>query len=517
MLRRLTSLLQPAPSDATPGEQPAEAAAFAGVLAPVAERVLVRPADQTRFAQSQAQFHISGVRDYEFSTTFHDARPDRVFDRLRWGGQLVFVSTQPREVQQLLGYYRNKPEWLIEHEPESLVCPRFAKLKALSGLPLAGAIPGAIAGAIPGALRRLLLEERAYFFVVRKVLIDPVSRLTAKHSYDVRLVRARGKADQRYATDGFVVLKRVPTMEQAIDRLKQTCPGVPPERLGIIAEKLVRKVFPIFLTREAAFLKLLQRDLPPELKIKTPRVMSMESDDKGLVRAMSMTWLRQGGPPISQTVFAQQAAELLRALHEHVGILHLDLRLDNLLVTDDGVCAIDFGSSVRVGEDLSTTTIIETLVREMLQSSQITRDLERQRRKQLIRSEVFADLPYPVSPAFDLFALATNMTRPHDNADFKGLVTHDRDSDEGQRFSRLRKRILKPTKDESPIRDVHDLCVELGVTNDRPTPAPGSTGTAAGRPTDPSAVTLRPVILTGPTMPKRGRATPKVDTEPGAA
>lgn len=503
MLRRLTSLLQPAPSDAPPGQQPAEAAAFAGVLAPVAERVLIRPADRVRFAQSQAQFHISGVHDYEFSTTFHDARPDRVFDRLRWGGQLIFVSTQPREVQQLLGYYRNKPEWLIEHEPESLVCPRFEKLKALNQLPL------------PASLRRLLLEERAYFFVVRKVLIDPVSRLTAKHSYDVRLVRAQGKADQRYATDGFVVLKRVPTMEQAIDRLKQTCPGVPPERLGMIAEKLVRKVFPIFLTREAAFLKLLQRDLPPELKIKTPRVMSMESDDKGLVRAMSMKWLRQGGPPISQTAFAQQSAELLRALHEHVGIMHLDLRLDNLLVTDDGVCAIDFGSSVRVGEDLSTTTIIETLVREMLQSSQITRDLERQRRKQLIRSEVFAGLPYPVSPAFDLFALATNMTRPHDNADFKGLVTHDRDSDEGQRFSRLRKRILKPAKGESPIRSVHDLCVELGVTSDRPT-APGPT-----RPADPSAVTLKPVILTGPTMPKRGRATPKIDTEidaePGAA
>ncbi|MBB6428683.1 hypothetical protein [Algisphaera agarilytica] len=495
MLRRIAQLLQPPSiSSPTPGDQPAEAEAFQGVIAPVAERVLAAPAERTRYAQSQAQFHISGVHDYEFSTSFHDARPDRVFDRLRWGGQLIFVSTQPRELEELLGFYRNKPEWLIEQEPESLVCPRLDQLQKLSRLPL------------PASLRRLLLEQHAHFFVVRKVLIDPISRLTAKHSYDVRLVRAQGKADERYATDGFVVLKRVPTMEQAIDRLKQTAPGVPPERLGIIAEKLVRKVFPIFLTREAAFLKLLQRDLPPELKRKTPRVMSMESDNQGLVRAMSMKWLRQGGEPISQTEFAKQTAELLRALHEHVGIMHLDLRLDNLLVTGDGVCMIDFGSSVRIGEDLSTTQIIETLVHEMLQSSQITRDLQRQRRKKLIRSDVFDHLPTPPSPAFDLFALATNMTRPHDNADFKGLVNHDRDSEEGQRFSRLRRRILKPNPDDVPVRSVHDLCVELGVTSPRPR-------NKDRRPDDPSQVTLKPVILSGPMMPKAGQPQPKADPE----
>lgn len=504
MLRRLSQIFPPlAPGIARAAGEPPAAAGFTGSLAHVADRVLVRPADRSRFAQSQAQFEVSGVHDYEFSTHIDDARPDRVFDRLRWGGQLIFVSTQPREIQQLLGHYRKHPEWLVEHEPESIIHPRFEKLHALSRLP------------IPASLRRLLLEERAYYFVARKVLIDPVSRLSTKHSYDVRLVRAEGKADQRYATDGFVVLKRVPTMAQAINRLQQTCPGVPPERLGAIAEKLVRKVFPIFLTREAAFLKLLQRDLPPELKAKSPRVLSMEADHKGLVRAMSMTWLRQGGSPISQTAFAQQSAELLRALHTHVGIMHLDLRLDNLLVTDAGVCVIDFGSSVRVGEDLSTTTIIETLIREMLQASQVTRDLERQRRKNLIRSDVFAGLPFPPTPAFDLFALATNMTRPHDNADFKGLVIHDRDSDEGQRFSRLRKRILKPAAHEMPIRNVSDLCDELGVAPLSPVRG----GQAEGR--DPSAATLRPTILSGPTAPERVRVAPSLDDErsgePGVA
>lgn len=488
MLRSLTQLLQnasaifpgsgpsrragepltsvgPGPGHDTEGV-PAEVAAFTGLLAPVAQRVLVRPADRVRFAQSQAQFPISGVRDFEFATDIDDAQPDRVLDRLRWGGQLVFVSTQPREVQQMLGLYRNRPEWLIEHEPEPIVCPRFASLRRWP---------------MPASLRRLLLEEHATYFVVRKVLIDPTTRLTAKHTYDVRLVRANGKTDRDHATDGFVVLKRVPTMEQAVNRLTQTCSGVPPERLHAIAQKLVHKVFPIFLTREAAFLKLLQRDLPPEFKARSPRVLSMEADAKGLVQGMSMTWLRQGGTPISQTAFAQQSAELLRALHNDVGIMHLDLRLDNLLVTDAGVCVIDFGSSVRVGEDLSTTPMVQTLVREMLQASQITRDLQRQRRKNLVRADLFSALPFPPSPAFDLFALATSMTRPHDNTDFKGLVRHQRDSDEAQRFSRLRKRILQPTSRDAPIQNLDDLCTELEV-------APRSTPPqAAASKTDPAA------------------------------
>ncbi len=459
MLRRLNQLLQSAPGSrgghvsnlASTEPAPADVAAFAGVLAPVAQRVLRRPADQTRFTQSQAQYAISGVRDYEFATDASDAQPARVFDRLRWGGQLIFVSTQPREVQTLLDGYRNHPEWLIEHEPEPIVRPRFEKLPALGRLPL------------PASLRRLLLEEHATYFVARKVLIDPPTRLTAKHSYDVRLVRVHGTADPLDAADGFTVLKRVPTLEQAVDRLTQTCPDVPADRLHAIAQKLVHKVFTIFLTREAAFLKLLQRDLPPAFKARSPRVLNMQADSKGLVQSLSMTWLRQGGAPISQTAFAQQSAELLRALHNDVGIMHLDLRLDNLLVTDAGVCVIDFGSSVRVGEDLSTTPMVQTMIREMLQASQITRDLERQRRKNLIRAEIFSALPFPPTPAFDLFALATSMTRPHDNADFKGLIRHQRDSEEGQRFSRLRKRILQSTPGESSIQNLDDLCRELGV------------------------------------------------------
>lgn len=496
MWNRLFSLLRrPLPTGDRGPNPDAAARALARTpdfVAAVAERVLTRASDRTRFAQSEAQFGVSGVRDYEFNATPADADPDATFDRLRWGGQLVFVSKQSHAVDQLLTRYRDRPEWFIEHEPEAIaVRPSSPLRQRLADLPL------------PSGLRRLLHGPTAHYFVARKILLDPVHRLTAKHSYDVRLVRAAGKVDQTHATDGYVVLKRVPTLEQAIARLRQTCPpGTRPDRLETIASKLVRKVFPIFLTREAAFLKLLQRDLPPNFRGRTPRVLSMEVDDKGLVRAMSLKWMRQGGSPISQTDFVTQSAELLRALHESVGIMHLDLRLENMLVTDAGVCMIDFGSSVRVGEDLRSAAIIDTLIREMLQASQITRNLERQRAKKLIRSNVFADLPYPPTPAFDLFALATNMTRPHDNPEFMGLIEHDRHSDEALRFSRLRKRILQPRPDDpAPIRTVHDLCAALSAASDRP----------AHNAVPDKRETLKPVILTGSVLPTPTRAASPLD------
>lgn len=427
------------------------------ILLPVAERVLARAADRTRFAQSEAQFGVSGVRDYEFNTAAREASPGAAFGRLRWGGRMVFASASPGEVRRLWEDYRGRPEWLVEREPEAIARPRGVALGRLTDLPL------------PPGLRRLRGADATHYFVARKVMLDPADAPTAKHSYDVRLTPPRDEAERRDATDGLVVLKRVPTLEQATARLRQTSPDTPADVVEKIAAKFVRKVFPIFLTREAAFLKLLQRDLPEAFRDKTPRLLSMEKDGDGLARSIAMKWMRQGGEPISQTDFARQSAELLRALHESVGIMHLDLRLDNLLVTERGVCLIDFGSSVRVGEDVAAPSNTNTLLREMLDASQITRDLKRLRRKQRVAAAVFDGLPFPPTPAFDLFALATNMTRPHDNAEFVGLVEHERDSGEGLRFSRLRKRILQPgSADPAPIRTVHDLCVALGVESDRP-------------------------------------------------
>ncbi|MEM8737469.1 MAG: hypothetical protein AAGG38_03185 [Planctomycetota bacterium] len=409
-------------------------------MTPLHQAVLSSPAEAERWMRSEAQAGVSGVRDYAFLPAGPEADPGVVFDRLRWGGQVVFTARRAEAVEAWVRQYDAKPEWTVETGTRVWVTGRYPWLRRGAG------------GCWPRGLRRIL-EQRSHYAVARKVLIDPVDRLSTKHSYDVRLVRsgAGGGGD-------WVVRKSVPTMEQAVSRLMQTCPGVAADRLIAIAAKLVRKVFPVFLTREAAILKLLQRDLPERFRGLTPRLLSMETEGNGLAKSITMRWLRQGGEPLSQSDFARQAAALLRSLHEDVGVMHLDLRLDNMVVAEAGVSIVDFGSAVRIGEDLSTNPMIETLVREMLGASQVTRDLERHRRKGLVRAGVFVGLPYPPTPAFDLFALATNLTRPHDNPEFKGLVRYDRSSEEAQRLSRVRRQVLLPKENgQRPIKTVGEL------------------------------------------------------------
>ena len=407
--------------------------------------LLPDPDDRLRHARAELQADEAGIHDLLLSrqTQAEDPLPPAAaFDRLRWGGRVVCLDADAvRLCRRAQAFHTAGEGWRLE-DPHQLLAP---------------AAPHPLLRWLPSAWRNHLAGGPLHFTSFRKTLLDPPSRLTARHSYDVRLVPARGRSEIEFATDGQVVLKRVPTYEQARARLLQTCPHVPDARLDQIVRKLVDKVFPVFLTREAAFLKLLQRDLPEEFRPRTPRVLSLQTDEQGLVRAMTMRWLRQGGPTLTQTQFAIQATRLLRALHDHVGIMHLDLRLDNMLVTRDGVSVVDFGSAVRIGEDLSANPMLRRLIQEMLDASQITADLRRQRGKQLIRAAQFDGLPFPPSPAFDLYALTTNLTRPHDQPEFRGLVQHDRAGAEGQWFSKLRRRVLRPAPDQRPLTSAAEL------------------------------------------------------------
>lgn len=411
--------------------------------------LLTEPSQQARRARSLAQ-PVGALQDYEFSSDAAACQPALAFDRLRWGGQLVFCADSAGQVEALLALYAGQPEWQIEisTQPFSLPGP--------SGHP-----------ALPPWMRPTFLPRRRprprFFAILRKVLLDPVTRLTSRHSYDVRLVQ-RPTHDATSASDSsWVVRKQVPSLDQAASRLRQTCPGLTDERIEVIARKLVDKVFPVFLTREAAFLKMLRRSMPEPLLPRCVQLLDMQQDDRGLVRAMDLRWMRMGGPPLSQLEFARQTATLLGALHEAVKVWHLDLRLDNIIITDHGVSIIDFGSSIRAGEQTAANAMIDTLLREMLQSSQVTADLQRQRSKGLVHAPIFAALPHPPAPAFDLFALVTQMTRPHDNPDFRGLVRFDRDSAEARFLSELRQITLNPIDipRRDQIRSVRDLCRRL--------------------------------------------------------
>ena len=109
-------------------------------------------------------------------------------------------------------------------------------------------------------------------------------------------------------------------------------------------------------------LKILERDLPKEFRDRVPRVLDLEQDGRGYVHRMWMTWLRQGSTaPLSQLEFSRQAAELLNVVHDTVGIIHLDLRLDNFVITPQGVCFVDFGSAVRVSENIHGNPMLSTI------------------------------------------------------------------------------------------------------------------------------------------------------------
>ena len=67
-------------------------------------------------------------------------------------------------------------------------------------------------------------------------------------------------------------------------------------------------------------------------------------DGTPLVQTLYLKWLRNSrATPLSQLEFACQSADLLSAIHDRAGIIHLDLRLDNFVITENGVGFVDFG------------------------------------------------------------------------------------------------------------------------------------------------------------------------------
>lgn len=394
------------------------------LLRRIADRVLTSSVERERFFRSNAQYHDAGITDFFFGTSAQhgDAcEPDRLFRVLRWGGQFVYASPRPRQVAELLERYRRRPDFTIDLEPQTITAPRTVRLGRFSA-------------------RLPLLQKRHYFFVARKVLITQPDEITDRYSYDVRLT-------PNGSPGNYVVLKQVPTFEHACRRLAARFPDQPREMIEKGARKLVNKVFPVFLTREAALLKIIQRDLPDEYRDRFPTVLDIQQDERGLVQRMTLNWLRLGGEPISQLEFARQATDCLRVLHDRVGVIHLDLRLDNMVVTPRGVGFVDFGSAVRCGEDFSGNPMLQTLFSELLSTSQIQRDLKRLVRKGKVTSRLFTNSQQRIDKAVDLFYLVLQMNNPHTNPDFRGLVRYDRHADDARRLARLSRNVLQPQDD----------------------------------------------------------------------
>jgi hypothetical protein len=375
-----------------------------------------------RYLKDSRHLSATDLVDYLFAFASDDHEPAEVFGRVRWGGQFVFISEAIEEVEAVEAMFHRHPGFIVERAPS-------------------------MARAGPFPLRMLGLGRRVYYFVARKVaLIQPGER-TDRFTFQVALTRDHvPRSDPR----GYAVVKQVPTQQDLLARLRERHPDAEPSLMADRARKLVEKIFPVFLTREAAFLKILERDLPRHLRHRVPRLLHMEQDEHGRVKKLVMSWLRVGGQSMRQIEFAHQAATLLSALHENAGIIHLDLRLDNIVITPEGVGFVDFGSAVRVGEDISKNPLLDSLFDEMMSTSQIQRLLGKMKSTGKVTSQFICDAHGKVDKAVDLFYLAMQMNKPHSNPDLAAFIEYDPESEEAQRLARLTDAILRPKDPNRP-------------------------------------------------------------------
>ncbi|BAM03742.1 hypothetical protein PSMK_15830 [Phycisphaera mikurensis NBRC 102666] len=374
------------------------------------------PADPAaKVPQADARVSIGGLPD-----------PDAAFRQLRWGGRLVALTrseTAARHAGDHLGRYRGLS---VEAGPYRLRTPR----RGFGWLPGAACVPGISRGWHGVTARRTGL-----------VAADEVAQ---RFTFDVRLERVPSVSDEH------VVAKTVPTYRQTVQRLRERFPDAKESVLMDRAGKLVKRVFPVFLTREAAFLQLLQRDMPEGYRHRVPRALAIERSPDGTVQKLFMSWLRLGGDPLSHLDFAEQSADLLRVLHDFGGVIHLDLRLDNMVIHDGEVCFVDFGSAVRVGEDLDRSPMLKGLFHEMMQTSQIQRTLGKMKDQGHLTSGTLLAAEGRVDKAVDLFYLALQISRPYWNPDLVAFIDYDETSEETRRLKRLTDAILRPPNVANP-------------------------------------------------------------------
>lgn len=413
----------------------------------VVRRALAGQAEFRHFAGSPRL--SSGQADFVLASPGDDHEPGAVFPRLRWGGQFVFCSPYARQVEEVGAHFRSHG-FEVETPLSWVRQPRTGWAR---WVPWGG--------------------QRVYYFVARKVTLVPPGETTERFTYDVRLAW-----DERLRE--HVVAKSVPTAEAVFGRLRKRFPDVAGAVLEARARKFTERVFPLFITRETAMLQILQRDLPKPYDRRVPRAIDVEKDERGFVRRFTMNWLRNGSRPISQLEFARQSADLLHIIHDEVGVIHLDLRLDNFVITDTGVGFVDFGSSVRVGEDLRENPLLGQLFDNLMRTSQIQVMLERMTTSGMVTSQVIRNGHRKVDKAVDFFYLALQISQPHSNPDLKPLIRYEPGSPEAAALARLTQEIIKPADPaHPPYRSALDIL--RGVIEVKDSLATGAGNGAAGR------------------------------------
>ncbi|MEM1210944.1 MAG: hypothetical protein AAGI68_01470 [Planctomycetota bacterium] len=384
--------------------------------------------------------HQAGPVDllYAHGPGQHDS--SMLFDQVRWGGLAVYAHRRARRVDALARQLDDSGAFTIERR----IDPRL-------GGP-ANADPTNTPIHSPRRWWRRLIPKARHGFVARKTHLIRPGEITGRFSHHVTLIP---QPDQ---PEGYAVHKAVPSREHVAQQIRTKHPDLPEDEVRQRVRKLCEHVFPTFLTREVGILKVLHESLPRQYRSRVPRVLETQANHRGLIDNFSMTWLRVGGPPLTHTGFALSACELLHAVHQHAHVVHLDLRLDNMVITPDGVGFVDFGSAIKVGECFKRAPMLATLFREMLRASQIQRQLRAMRRHGRVNDLAMQRIEGQMNPGVDCLTLALQLLRPHDNPDLAPLIRYQPRSAEARRLSQLADRYLQPRpNDPSP----HDSAAHL--------------------------------------------------------
>ncbi len=425
---------RPAPEQAQIAEAAPDAVQRKRFVAAVVRKLYRNDPEFACFGEHVSTRSGADLYDFVFAVDDEPHLPDDVFGRLRWGGQFVYVSGDREKVESLPERFRQRGFEVLH-----------------------GPLPLRMGWRIP------FWSQQVWCFAARKVFLIRPREISDRFTYHVQLVRrepTQPLPPPEFADPlaDYVVLKEIPSLERVIGRLRARFTDLPHAVIERRARNFTEKIFPLFLTREAAMLKVLERDLPAEYVGRFPRCLAVEKDSRGYVQRLWMNWLRNAGQPLTQIEFAKQFAELLQVLHDRVGIVHLDLRLDNIVITEKGVGFVDFGSAVRLGENITGNTLLSTLFEELMRTSQIQKMLERMTKSGSVTSKIIREAYGKVDRAVDLFYLAVQMSNPVGNPDLRGLIRLYTGGREAAALARLRREILMPQDPNHPaFRNAGDI------------------------------------------------------------
>ncbi|MBI1375602.1 MAG: hypothetical protein GC159_23060 [Phycisphaera sp.] len=386
-----------------------------------------------QFNYSTSENIAEGGVDFIFAGPDDNAKPDDIFKRLRWGGQLIFFSPDAAEVEKTVSGYATR-EWVVETKmANTLGPPKFLWFG----------------------------KTKIYYAIIRKVMIVPIGDFSERFTFHVELQR-----HPKYNNE-YVVRKELPRIDVVEKRLATRHPDLTEADIRKRAKMFVGTIFPIFLTREAGIMRVLEKYLPEEYEGRVPKIVDLKQNEKGHVTQLYMTLLRNARPHgrnLTQFEFARQSCDLMRALHDEARVIHLDLRLDNFVVCEKGVGFIDFGSAVRVGEDLSKSELLMQMFEQVMTTSQIQKTLGKMSQSGRVTSRILRSGYRKVDKAVDLFFVALQMNKPLKNPDFANLIEYDKDSREAALIHKLTEKIFRPRDpDNPPFKTAKDICKGLQV------------------------------------------------------